>query len=73
MSGTYSAIKMLFECDPDYGIMPVYTHTKENADKLLELTDEKYRAHVIEYDHVAHAIACHLGPNAYGYIFVSQK
>lgn len=62
-----------YGCDPSYGIIPIYTYNKENADKLLELTDEKYRAHVIEYDHVAHAIACHLGPNAFGYIFVSKN
>lgn len=60
-------------CDPSYGIIPVYTYDRSNADKLVEMTAEKYRSHIIDYDNIAHAIACHLGPNAFGYIFVSKE
>lgn len=60
-------------CDPTYGIIPVYTYNRENADAVVNMTDEKYKNHIIEYDNIAHAIACHLGPNAFGYIFVSKK
>ena len=61
------------DCDPTYGIIPVYTYNRENADAVVNMTDEKYKNHIIEYDNIAHAIACHLGPNAFGYIFVSKK
>lgn len=60
-------------CDPIYGIIPVYTYNRENADAVVNMTDEKYKNHILEYDNIAHAIACHLGPNAFGYIFVSKK
>lgn len=61
------------KCDTKYGIIPVYTYNKENVDALLALTEEKYRSCVIEYDNVAHAIACHLGPNAFGFIFIAEN
>ena len=60
-------------CDPAFGIFPIYTYNKDNADAVIARTNEKFRDHIIDYDHVAHAIACHLGPNAFGYIFVVKK
>ena len=37
------------------------------------VTDEKYHKHMAEYDNLDPAIACHWGPNAYGYIFVGDE
>ncbi len=62
-----------YECDENYPIVPSYTYNKANLDELVEMTDEKYRAQMIEYDNLAPAIACHWGPGAYGYIFVGKK
>lgn len=60
-------------CDPDYGIIPSYTYSKENIDTLLGITDPAFRAHMLDYDHLDPAIACHWGPNAFGYIFVRKE
>lgn len=59
-------------CDERYPIVPSYTYGKENLDVLISMTDEKYKAQMIEYDNLDPAIACHWGPNAFGYIFVAK-
>jgi DegV family protein with EDD domain len=62
-----------FSCDKNYPIVPSYTYNKDNLDKLIEMTDSEYHASMIEYDNLDPAIACHWGPNAFGYIFVSEE
>lgn len=62
-----------YECDENYPIIPSYTYSRENLDTLIGMTDEKYHKQMIEYDDLDPAIACHWGPNAFGYIFVSKK
>lgn len=62
-----------FRCDKSYPIVPSYTYGKENLDTLISMTDEKYHAQMIEYDNLDPAIACHWGPNAFGYIFVAEE
>lgn len=62
-----------FACDKKYPIVPSYTYNKENLDKLIEMTDKEYHSSMIEYDNLDPAIACHWGPNAFGYIFVSEE
>ena len=59
-------------CDERYPIVPSYTYGKENVDRLIEMTDPRFHAQMIEYDNLDPAIACHWGPNAFGYIFVSK-
>ena len=59
------------ECDPDYPIVPSYTYNSGNLDTLISMTDEKYHKQMIAYDNLDPAIACHWGPNAFGYIFVA--
>ena len=61
------------KCDLNYGIVPSYTYEKENLDQLIAMTDPKYHAQMREYDNLDPAVACHWGPNAFGYIFVSQE
>ena len=61
-----------FGCDTNYPIVPSYTYNPDNLDKLIAMTDEKYQKIMIEYDNLDPAIACHWGPNAYGYIFVGD-
>ena len=62
-----------FGFDENYPIVPSYTYNTENLDKLIAITDEKYHKNMIEYDNLDPAIACHWGPNAYGYIFVGDE
>lgn len=57
-------------CDPNYPIVPSYTNNSENLDMLIGMTDEKYHKQMIGYDNLDPAVACHWGPNAFGYIFI---
>lgn len=61
------------DCDESYGIVASYTYNKANLDKLVAMTDEKYVKAITAYDNLDPAIACHWGPNAFGYVFVSKK
>lgn len=61
------------DCDPNYPIIPSYTYNRTNLDALIAATDEKYRSQMIEFDNLDPAIACHWGPNAFGYIFVGRN
>jgi len=61
------------KCDTEYPIVPSYTYESENLDTLISMTDEKYKSAMTEYDNLDPAIACHWGPRAFGYIFVSKK
>jgi len=62
-----------YECDPSYPIVPSYTYQKANLDTLINMTDEKYKAQMTEYDDLDPAVACHWGENAFGYIFISKN
>ena len=59
------------DCDPNYPIVPSYTYNSGNLDMLISMTDEKYHKQMIAYDNLDPAIACHWGPNAFGYIFIA--
>ena len=59
------------DCDPTYPIVPSYTYNSGNLDLLISMTDQKYHAQMIAYDNLDPAIACHWGPNAFGYIFIA--
>lgn len=61
------------ECDEEYEIIAAYTYDRKNVDELIEITDKKYLPLIKNYDNLDPAIACHWGPNAFGYIFVSKK
>ena len=65
-------ISKLKNCDVNYPIVPSFTYSDENLDKLIDKTPLQYRKAMIEKDNLAPAIACHWGPNAFGYIFVSK-
>lgn len=61
------------DCDPNYDIIASYTFNKKNVLDLIEMTDEKYKSQIRVFDDLDPAIACHWGPNAFGFIFVSKK
>ncbi|MBQ3213458.1 MAG: DegV family protein [Clostridia bacterium] len=61
------------ECDERHGIVAAYTFCKNNLLKLIDLTKDKFKKLIKVFDNLDPAIACHWGPNAFGYIFVSKK
>lgn len=61
------------ECDTNYEVVPSYTYDKTNLDKLMErLTPEVRKCCIEDYDNLDPAIACHWGPNAFGFIYVKK-
>lgn len=59
--------------DKNYGLLPSYTKTKENAIKLMEHLSEEERQDILFYDDIAASIACHIGPDGCGLIYVEAK
>ncbi len=74
-NGMHSIVSALgeLECDENYEIIPSYTYNEDNLTKLIEMTEEKYKKQMRVRDNLDPAIACHWGPGAFGYIFVSKK
>lgn len=62
-----------WNCDENYPIIASYTYNADNLTKLIEMTDESYKPLMSEYDNLCPVIACHWGPNAFGYIFVAKN
>ncbi len=62
-----------FDCDENYQIIASYTYNKSNIDKAVSLVDDKYKSLIKIYDNLDPAIACHWGPNAFGFVFVAKK
>lgn len=60
------------QCDPAYGIVASYTYDKKNIDEVVAMTAPEYREMITAYDNLIPSIACHWGPNAFGYIFVKS-
>ena len=66
-------LSALDNCDINYPIVPSYTYSTENLDELISKTDAKFLPVMTEKDNLDPAIACHWGPNAFGYIFVEKN
>ncbi len=60
------------ECDPAYSIVPSYTYSNKNLVDLIKMTGHKFLPAMAHQDNLDPAIACHWGPNAFGYIFVRK-
>lgn len=59
-------------CSKKHSIVPSFTYNKANLEELISMTDKQYHSQMTEFDDLDHAIACHWGPNAFGYIFVAE-
>ena len=74
--GLKSAMKFLISaldnCDTNYPIIPCYTYNDKNLDELISKTPSDLVAIMQEKDNLTPAIACHWGPNAFGYVFVEK-
>ena len=71
MSYITNALKTM-KCRKDYPIVPSYTYKPDNLNKLIEMTDKEFYPQMAESDNLDPVIACHWGPNAFGYIFVGD-
>lgn len=58
------------KADPNYGIIASYTYNKGNVDDLISGLPEEYKEQISIYDDLCSSIACHWGPNAFGFIYV---
>ena len=58
------------KADKSYGIVAAYTYNKDNVETLIEMLPEEYKGAISVYDDLCSSIACHWGPNAYGFIYV---
>lgn len=76
--GLKNAMKYIAEelekqkCDDNYPIIASYTYKDNNLKKLIDLVDDKYKSQMSEFDNLDPVIACHWGPNAFGFIFISK-
>lgn len=62
-----------WNCDTNYPVIPSYTYNVKNLENLIDVTADEYKAVMLsDYDNLCPVIACHWGPNAFGYIFISK-
>lgn len=77
--GIKQAMKQIVEmaledkCDPEYGIVASYTYNKDNIDQVIKMSPPEIQEMVKVYDNLIPSIACHWGPNAFGYIYVKSE
>ncbi|MBQ2715041.1 MAG: DegV family protein [Clostridia bacterium] len=75
--GLKSAMKQLLlalnHADLDYPIVPSYTYENDNLNALVEKAEDKYKKVMTKQDDLDHAIACHWGPRAFGFVFVEKN
>lgn len=58
------------QADKSYGIIASYSYNKGNIEDVVQTLPQEYKEAISVYDDLCHSIACHWGPNAYGFIFV---
>ena len=58
------------KADKAYGIIAAYTYNKSNVDDMVMMLPEEYKEQISVYDDLCSSIACHWGPNAFGFIYV---
>lgn len=58
------------QADKSYGLIASYTYNRGNIEDVIQMLSEEYKGAISVYDDLCHSIACHWGPNAYGFIYV---
>lgn len=58
------------QADKSYGLIASYTYNRGNIEDVIQMLPEEYKDSISAYDDLCHSIACHWGPNAYGFIYV---
>lgn len=59
--------------DISRGIIASYTYNKGNIDEVIQMLPEECKNGVTVYDDLSLSIACHWGPNAFGFIYVKGE
>lgn len=67
-----SALKEM-KCSLEYPIIASFTKEKKNVERLINATEEKFKNQIKIFDNLDPVIASHWGPNAFGYVFVSEE
>lgn len=67
-----SALKDM-KCSLEYPIIASFTKEKKNVERLINATEEKFKNQIKVFDNLDPVIASHWGPNAFGYVFVSEE
>lgn len=60
------------QADKTYGIIASYTYNRGNVDDLIQMLPDEYKSEITVYDDLCSSIACHWGPNAFGFIYVKK-
>lgn len=58
--------------DPEYGVRFLYSMNDENAKELIERTGIP-KSEIVELTDIGATVGAHIGPNAYGYVYVEKK
>lgn len=61
------------KADKAYGIVAAYTYNKANVDDMIQMLPDDYKDAISVYDDLCSSIACHWGPNAFGFIYVKEN
>ncbi|MCH5180794.1 MAG: DegV family protein [Erysipelotrichales bacterium] len=69
----YIANEMTRLVDTNYTIVPSYTYNDKNLRNLINMVDSSYQKSMCEFDNLDPVLACHWGPNAFGFIFVKKE
>lgn len=76
--GLNSAMKAInselerLDVDENFPIVASYTYNDSNLKKLINGVKEKFKKLITVFDDLASVIACHWGPNAFGFVFVQK-
>ena len=60
----------MFDEDASCGIIASYTYNRGNIGEVIQMLPEDYQKTISVYDDLSLSIACHWGPNAFGFIYV---
>lgn len=61
------------QAEKEYGIIAAYTYNKGNVDNMIQMLLDEYQDAISVYDDLCSSIACHWGPNAFGFIYVKGE
>ena len=76
--GIKSAMKSLADevdkrVDENYPIIPSYTYNKKNLIDVINMTSEKCKKLMKDFDNLDPVLGCHWGPNAFGFVFIEKQ
>lgn len=61
------------DADEAYPIVPTYVYDESNINEVLEKVRPELQKNMTEKDNVNPSLACHWGPNCFGFMYVSKK